>query len=106
MPLPTLTSLQFLVLGVLVQGEKAGRDIRAALAAQRVKKTGPAFYQLMARMEDGGLVEGRYEQQIIDRQIIKERWYKAKGAGLRAFNDTREFYLSQSAAAVKGVSRA
>jgi DNA-binding PadR family transcriptional regulator len=103
MPLPALTALQFMVLEVLLKGDSSGRDIRSHLAAQKVKKSGPAFYQLMARMEDAGFVEGRYEQQIVDGQILRERWYKAKGAGLRAFNHTREFY-GQRPVIAKGVA--
>ncbi|MFN0131996.1 MAG: hypothetical protein ACKVW3_05630 [Phycisphaerales bacterium] len=98
--MPKLTHLQFLVLEILLTGptEKAGKDVRAHLAANKVRKTGPAFYQLMSRMEDAGLVEGWYMQEIIDGQIIKQRWYRAKGKGAMAYNDTREFYISRAPA--------
>lgn len=93
--LPSLTHLQFLILGILLTGEKAGKEIRALLKKQRVSRTGPAFYQLMARMEDAKLVKGWYDQKIIDGQIIKERRYQALGHGVKAYNATREFYLTQ-----------
>jgi hypothetical protein len=101
MPVPTMTHLQFLILDCLMSGKKSGRTVRAALAKQGAKKTGPAFYQLMARMEDAGWVEGWYEQEVIDGQLIKERHYKAIGKGVRAHGSVLEFY-SRQASEVKG----
>ena len=49
--LPSLTHLQFLVLGVLRTDEQSGRVIRQALHAYGIRRSGPAFYQLMARLE-------------------------------------------------------
>ena len=59
--LPTLTHLQFLVLGVLRADEQPGRIVREALASYGVRRSGPAFYQLMARLERARLIEGWYE---------------------------------------------
>ena len=64
--LPALTHLQFLVLGVLRNDEQPGRALRGALSGYGIRRTGPAFYQLMARLEKDRLVDGRYEQ--IDRR--------------------------------------
>jgi len=55
--LPPITHLQFLVLGVLLGGEQSGRTIREAIARYGVRRTGPAFYQMMARLERESLVE-------------------------------------------------
>ncbi|MFM8532577.1 MAG: hypothetical protein ACKOEC_03135 [Acidimicrobiia bacterium] len=60
--LPDLTHLQLLVLGVLRSADQPGRALREALAAYGIRRTGPAFYQLMARLEKDRLVDGRYEQ--------------------------------------------
>ena len=60
--LPALTHLQFLVLGVLRANEQPGRVIRQAIATYGVRRSGPAFYQMMARLERDGLIEGWYEQ--------------------------------------------
>lgn len=49
--LPAQTHLQFLVLGVLRNAELPGRAVRDALAGYGIRRTGPAFYQLMARLE-------------------------------------------------------
>jgi DNA-binding PadR family transcriptional regulator len=47
---------------------------------------------MMARLEDAGLVDGQYEQKIVDGQIIKERRYALTPRGERAWAETRAFY--------------
>ena len=101
MQLPKLSHLQFLVLGQILGASASGIEIRRGLAEFGAKKSGPAFYQLMARLEDAGLVEGWYEQQIIDGQIIRERHYKIKGPGSRAWQESGDFY-EKSIAALQG----
>jgi DNA-binding PadR family transcriptional regulator len=97
--LPDITHLQFLVLDALTEDDHAGRLLRARLADYGVKNTGPAFYQMMARLEEGALVEGWYEQKLVEGQHVKERRYRLTRAGRRALDDTRAFYLQRAAAA-------
>ena len=99
MPLPRLTHLQYLVVSELARESSAGRALRGRLREAGVRQSGPAFYQLMAGLEDNGFVSGWYEQQIVDGQIIRERHYKVLAAGLRALDESRRFY------AVRGSSR-
>jgi DNA-binding PadR family transcriptional regulator len=96
MSLPELTHLQFLILEVVADAQVSGRNLREKLAELGVTKTGPAFYQLMARMEDAGYVKGWYEEKMVDGQRIKERFYEIKGTGLRAVEATRAFYDAQA----------
>jgi DNA-binding PadR family transcriptional regulator len=91
-PLPDVTHLQFLVLGLLRGGTRTGHALRRGLARHGVRRSGPAFYQMMARLEDAGLVGGEYDQKIVDGQIIKERRYALTPAGERAWGATRAFY--------------
>jgi|RhiMethySRZTD1v2_1073278.scaffolds.fasta_scaffold08485_4 DNA-binding PadR family transcriptional regulator len=93
--LPLITHLQFLVLEALSIDEQAGRQLRSLLSSVGVRNSGPAFYQMMARLEEAGLVEGWYEQTIIAGQNLKERRYRLTRAGLRAVSDTRAFYLER-----------
>jgi DNA-binding PadR family transcriptional regulator len=93
--LPGITHLQFLVLGLLHDQPQAGRDIRTQLQRHGVRRTAPAFYQMMARLEDAGLVEGWYDQKVVDGQLIKERHYRLRPAGARAWGLTRDFYLAR-----------
>jgi len=94
MSLPPLTHLQFLVLGILRDGTQLGSVIRDELATHGVRKSGPAFYQLMARLEDGGMVSGRYESKEIEGQRVRLRAYRLTADGQRAWDASRDFYLS------------
>ena len=96
MRLPDLTHLQFLILGILMDSELAGKEVREQLAKAGIKKTGPAFYQLMARLEDSNFVKGWYDEKVIDGQRIKERRYKITSGGVRACHQTRDFYLERA----------
>lgn len=90
--IPEITHLQFLVIGILRGGERAGRFIRRRLKRHGIERSGPAFYQMMARLEDAGLVSGEYTQEIVDGQIIKERRYALTARGDAAWAATRAFY--------------
>jgi DNA-binding PadR family transcriptional regulator len=92
--LPGITHLQFVVLGLLRDQPRAGRDIRQELQRYGVRRSAPAFYQMMARLEDAGYVDGWYEQKVLDGQLIKERSYRIKTAGARAWAATRDFYAA------------
>jgi len=96
--LPELSALQFAILDLLGAGAMSGKKLRGGLKqCFDISKSGPAFYQLMARLEEAKFVEGWYEQEVIDGQIIKERNYKITGHGLRAFNGTKSFYRGKAA---------
>ena len=97
--LPEITHLQFSVLAILHNGEQPGRTLRGQLAELGMRRSGPAFYQLMSRLEDAGLVEGRYEQKIVGGQIIKERFYCLTDGGTESWRATRDFYLKTIRAA-------
>ena len=108
MNLPELSHLQFAVLGILRGGEHKGRDLRRQLSQLRVRQTGPAFYQMMARLEEAGFIEGWYVQQVLDGQILKERHYRICMEGERAWRASRSFYLEsiRSAEKRKGLAHA
>jgi DNA-binding PadR family transcriptional regulator len=90
--LPALTNLQFLVLGVLRMREQPGRVLREALAEYGVRRTAPAFYQLMSRLESAGLIDGRYEQITVGDQAVTERWYRITAEGTRQWQRAQHFY--------------
>ena len=97
MSLPRLTHLQFLVISELLHGVTHDRDLRSRLRAAGVRQSGPAFYQMMAGLEDAGFVSGWYEQQIVEGQIIRERHYKVLASGKTAWRTSRDFYLRTTA---------
>jgi DNA-binding PadR family transcriptional regulator len=96
--LPAITHLQFAVLGQLLREELPGRQLRRGLARLGERRSAPAFYQMMARLEEAGLVSGRYDQRVLDGQLIKERHYRVTASGVSAWERTRDFYAAQIAA--------
>lgn len=90
--LPALTHLHYLVLGVLGPAEQPGRVLRRALADFGVRRSGPAFYQLMARLERAELVQGWYQQVQVGDQAVTERRYRITPEGLRQWSRARAFY--------------
>jgi DNA-binding PadR family transcriptional regulator len=92
--IPKITHLQFLVLGLLREGEQPGRAIRDAIAAHGVKRSAPAFYQLMARLERDRLVDGWYEQVTAGDQAVTERRYRLRPAGAKLWTEARDFYTT------------
>lgn len=105
--LPDLTHLQFLVLGVLLTGEQSGRAIRSAIDEYGIRRSAPAFYQMMARLERDGIVEGWYEQVKVGDQAVTERRYRATPAASRMWNRSRAFYEAVSlSVATRGWSNA
>lgn len=107
MQIPKLTHLQFAILTVLVSGQRAGREVRSRLHELGAKKSGPAFYQLMGRMEEAGHVTGWYEQEIVESQIIRQRHYRITAGGSEAWQHARSFYAaaSRSFDGAEGVAR-
>lgn len=90
--LPDLTHLQILVLKTIANDAHTGRFIRDKLAEEGEKKSGPAFYQLMSRLEDVQLVSGWYETQAVFGQTIKERHYRTTIKGRRLLQSALGFY--------------
>src|SRR4030095_5862722 len=87
--LPEVTHLQFLVLAVLQGGEPAGRTGRKAIGHYGVRRAAAAFYQMMARLERDGLVEGWYDQITIGDQAVTERRYRVTPAGGKEWEERR-----------------
>lgn len=81
---PTITFLQFLVLCELSSGKIPGHELRKRLRAEGFSKSGPAFYQLMSRLEDAKLVHGSYRNATVQGQVVRERLYEISGFGIKA----------------------
>ncbi|MCH7701640.1 MAG: helix-turn-helix transcriptional regulator, partial [Planctomycetes bacterium] len=93
MPVPSLTHLQFAVLDALGAKERPGREVRERLAEMGVAKSGPAFYRLMARLEEAGFLTGEYHQKTVLGQHLRERRYRITAHGVAAANETALFYI-------------
>lgn len=90
--IPDVSHLQYLALGVLLGGERAGRDVREEVRRFGVRRTRAAFYQFMARLERDGLIEGWYDQVRVGDQMVTERRYRITAAGKRTWKETRAFH--------------
>jgi len=92
--LPILSHLQFAItycIGLIAP--VSGKELRTKLnEVFGIKKSGPGFYQLMARLEENKLVTGWYKQEVIDGQIIRERTYDLTPNGAKALEDASLFY--------------
>ncbi len=91
MKLPNVSILQLVVLTELLSGECAGYNLRLRLEREGVRKSGPAFYQLMARLEESKWVEGWYQNKDIDGQVVRERRYRITGGGRPAVREFAAF---------------
>lgn len=92
MSVPELSHLQIAVLDALGAKELSGRELREALKQSKISKSGPAFYQIMSRLEDAKFVAGRYDEKVIEGQRIKERRYQLTGEGSKALRNAVNFY--------------
>lgn len=71
-----MTATPAAILRLLAPGERSGRELRQLLAAQGIRLSAPAFYAMMAHMEDDGLVTGWYEEKVVEGVAIRERRYR------------------------------
>jgi len=90
--LPEISSLQFLALGALLAGARAGRELRDVARRFGVRRTRAAFYQFMARLEAAALVEGWYEQLELGGHVVTERRYRITAEGRRVWAAARAFH--------------
>ena len=93
MSIPDLTHLQYLILAHLATTAKSGQELRAILKQHGVQQSGPAFYQLMGRLETAGLVRGQYQPSTAGGHACRERRYKIATAGLDAWEQALNFYM-------------
>ena len=94
MTLPTLSHLQFLILGMLKEGEVPGYQLRTMLAARALRKEGRVFYLLMSRLEKKGYIEGRFAANSRGKHHNRERRYRL--TGMDSSRTTRPGRASQS----------
>ncbi len=93
--IPELTHLQFLILMIIGGLERPGRYVREKLAEEGDKRSLPAFYQVMARLEEAGMVEGSAHRIEVERHSVTERRYKVTLAGRKALAEAQDFYAAR-----------
>lgn len=91
MKIPYITHQQALVLARLEPKMLSGEMLRLQLLPL-LSIEGPAFYQMMARLEKAQLVSGRYKEKKVGKQRIRERFYKIRKLGITQLKVSRDFY--------------
>ncbi len=91
MSLPKISHVQFAILAALIGGPMTGRELRKVLKEEGALRSGPAFYQLMARMEGGKLVKGTDERVEIKGYPVTQKRYRVLAGGRSAFSGTLAF---------------
>jgi len=96
MRVPKMTGLQFLVLRLLLEGAKSGRELRAELREWGVETSQSSFSQLMQRLERAGLVRSEYAATVVGERTLRHRVYQGTVTGLKAWREVRQYYGSFS----------
>ena len=95
MKIPNISNLQSYVLGVLCsEKEISGKSLRKNLESAGCRKSSPAFYQLMSRLESAGMVEGRYRSKTVRGNKVRERVYSITSDGHRVAREAADFGLA------------
>ncbi len=97
---PILSALQFAVLDAIGAARLKGSDLRERLRKIGFLKSGPAFYQLMARLEESRFITAETESTPMQGFMLKERFYRLTGEGDKALRDTIGFYQSSAFASI------
>lgn len=95
--LPSLTTLQFLVLDLLSSrtGSVPAFQLQQGLAEMAPGYAGPKFYQLMGWMIRDGLVMAEAGAINTEGGTVERTFYAATKAGTEALVMTREFYTTR-----------
>ena len=99
--LPSLSVLQILILDTIGVGEIASGELRERLKAGGFRKSAPAFYQAMTRLEDAGLVESRFTTERIEGATVREKQFKVTALGMAALSEAQRFFDGLQVRAVK-----
>jgi DNA-binding PadR family transcriptional regulator len=102
MPIPQITLLQWLVLEIIGGCERPGRHIREVLSSRGHRKSLPAFYQMMARLEDAGLITAQSARVEVSGHAVTERQYKLTGKGMKDLSIARDLFAEMEIAKFSG----
>jgi len=89
--LPELTPLQFLVIWLLLDGRKTGRELRRQLASWGAATSKPAFSQMIRRLESARLVRS---DRVCEEPgpALHYCVYQARLKGIQRWRAARAFY--------------
>ncbi|MBN1909139.1 MAG: hypothetical protein JW818_05315 [Pirellulales bacterium] len=94
--LPELSPLQFVAMGLLLDGERRIDDFRAELTEHGGPKSASAFSQLMDRLARSSYVTYRFERVTCEGFTTRRRICRITDLGLLVWQATRQFYATFS----------
>lgn len=74
---------------LLEPGERSGRSSRESMNQCGYKMNGTSFYQMCARLEDDGLIEGWYTGKTVNNVKIMQRWHRITDKGRQVLEESR-----------------
>lgn len=95
--LPSISHLQFAVLDQLVRRTRGASSdrIRCLMSEIGAEREGPAFYQLMKRLEDAGLLVSSPQEFNVGGGKVIRTHYRITVEGKTAWRDTLQFYAAR-----------
>src|SRR4051812_38366086 len=82
--MPALSPVEQAILALLDRysgDEVSGRSLRSLLRGRGFRRTAPAFYFTMMRLEDKGLVLCREEVRVVEGLEVRDRYYRRGAEG-------------------------
>ena len=77
----SLNLFQVFVLARIAQSETKGAELRKGLSEAGCPKSEAAFANAMKRLENKGLLTGRFETASIDGMPVREKYFQITGSG-------------------------
>lgn len=93
MGLPKLTARQMLVIETLLpENWISGREIRDALEQLGASTARQSFYGMMATLEKGNYVDGKYEEVDAAEFSLRQRFYHITNHGNQTYQEALAFW--------------
>lgn len=94
MAFPPLTHLQSLVIKLILSGRHEAPEIRDGLRAFGACYSCAAFYELMGRMDDSGLIAGKQCRSVQTGELVMRWDYDVTDRGREMLRHTARFYMT------------
>ena len=89
------TNREAVILDILINGERAGRDIRNEYESRtKTKMPLGSLYTTLTRMETSGFVESRTGDSKPERRGYPRKFFSITGTGERALNAHQAFIIN------------
>lgn len=96
------TNREAVIMGILINGERAGRDIRNEYESRtNTKMPLGSLYTTLTRMESSGFVESRTGDTTPERRGYPRKFFSITGIGERALNAYQAFIMNAFGVAFK-----